>query len=664
MVDKHTKKLRNNLAAVAILTLVIMMILGSTAMVNAAATTVTLKVGAAEKYGHYSTHIRWVTHINGVAVDLDDEPGVTRSYAYCVQPALATPDSGVYNVTVIDDDNTGRTEKMRKMIYYLPGAYGYKKVTKSRWFNKMPSNTSAYTLGHVALSYLYDNCKSDTDAFMETNGDIKDKVKSMVSDMKNLADPPEDFEVFWIKVSGYQDTFGAFYKTEYGKASVSKTSALPAISDGNDCYSLEGAKYTLYEDSKCKTVAKTKSGSNAVIATGPDGSANPITVETGEYYIRETAAPPGYALNLEVAKIEIKKDKTTTYEDVDVPKSNPVEVLVQKVDKETGLAKAQGAASLEDAEFEVRYYDAEAVEGEPLRTWVFKTDADGRINMQEPDKYLIADRSSELYRNSEGMVTIPIGTVAVRETKAPKGYCLNEEIFTGRIMDVGTIETLDNLETLTGANSVKEQVHRGDLSFTKSIEGGRRLGNVPFRLTSLTTGESHIVVTDMNGYVNTENSWNPHETMDDKHNTYNNGVWFNGYNDVETGAPVVPDLGALPYDRYQIDELPCDANKDCELVSDIVTITRHQTVVKLGTYDDKLKPLVPNEEEVDEPEEIDDPKDEDEKPEDKEEVRPKTGDDAQLLLFGTAFILACFEGVLLTLLKKNDRLCNEGKERR
>ena len=41
---------------------------------------------------------------------------------------------------------------------------------------------------------------------------LDNKAKDIVDDLKNLPDPPDDFEVFWVKVSGKQDVFGAFYK--------------------------------------------------------------------------------------------------------------------------------------------------------------------------------------------------------------------------------------------------------------------------------------------------------------------------------------------------------------------------------------------------------------------------------------------------------------------
>ncbi len=609
---------------------------------NAAATKVTIKSGALEYYGTYSTYTRWVTHIDGEPVDLDEEPGVTRSYAYCVQPAADPLDSGEYDVAVIDDDNTGRTEKMRKMIYYLPGAYGYKKVTKTRWFDSIPSGTSAYTLGHIALSYLYDNCNSDTDAFKGTNAAIKDKVKSIVKDLEKLAKPPDDFEVFWIKASGKQDVFGAFYKTEYGKAAVTKTSSWPEISDDNRCYTLAGAKYTLFENKDCTNAAKMESGADAVITIKADGTSDPISIETGNYYLRETTAPPGFALNLEVIPIEISKDQTTGYEDVDIPKSNPVGVLIQKADKETGKPRAQGAASLKDTEFTVKYYDQDGTDGEPMRTWVFKTDEEGKVDMRD-EKYLITDKSSPLFRNSENQVVIPIGTITIEETAAPEGYARNDTVYVSKIHDKGTIEELENLEPMVAENAFKDQVYRGDLTLVKSVDGGKRLAGVVFKLTSMTTGEYHYLVTDANGYIDTRSDWNPHDTMDDEHIKSCNGVWFNGYANAAEGAPIDNSLGALPYDKYLLEELRGEVNKNCTLISDVVTIERDKTVVRLGTFDDKI--ITEAEPESDDPGKTN---------------RPKTGDEnVSLVLLVAVMILAIAEVGLLTAKKKNDRLCAE-----
>lgn len=54
------------------------------------------------------------------------------------------------------------------------------------------------------------------------------------------------------------------------------------------------------------------------------------------------------------------------------------------------------------------------------------------------------------------------------------------------------------------SHSIYNQIKRGDLEGVKIGAGThKRLANVPFKITSKTTGESHIVVTDKNGQFST-----------------------------------------------------------------------------------------------------------------------------------------------------------------
>lgn len=401
--------------------------------VYAAARTVTIKQGAIEWYApgdQGGTTVKWVTHIDGEPVDLDEVPGVSRSYAYCVQPSKKTPADGTYNIVLVEDDDKGTIAKMRKLIYYLPGAYGYTKVTKKRWFSNNNTGASAYSLGHIALSYLY----AKDDAWNgEVGNAIKNKVFSILDDLGNLSNPPDDFEVFWIRIEGHQDVFGAFNKSEYGKAAVKKSSSLENVSEGNSEYSLSGAEYTLYHDEKCSEPAKTKDGKAAVIVTKADGSSDSIEVETGNYYIKETKAPKGYAKDKGVYSIEAIKDKTTTFNALEQPITDKVGVLLNKSDRNKGGGKAQGDASLAGAVFRFDYYDAQigsataaSSSGNPKAVWHFITGSDGKISGSNP-KFAEGFENSKLYRDAEGNIVFPLGTYVISEVKAPLGYKLSSE---------------------------------------------------------------------------------------------------------------------------------------------------------------------------------------------------------------------------------------------
>lgn len=101
---------------------------------------------------------------------------------------------------------------------------------------------------------------------------------------------------------------------------------------------------------------------------------------------------------------------------------------------------------------------------------------------------------------------LPYGTYSVQEVKAPEGYLLDDTVHEFRIVDDGVL-----VNPIDHDGSIENQIMRSDLEFTKKGEDGQdRLAGVAFKLTSEATGESHVVVTDENGYFSSASSWNKH----------------------------------------------------------------------------------------------------------------------------------------------------------
>ena len=166
---------------------------------------------------------------------------------------------------------------------------------------------------------------------------------------------------------------------ELGSVELTKTSGSTKLTDGNGCYSLEGAVYRIYSDSACTSLVDS-------MTTDADGHARADRVTSGDYWVKEISPSPGYALDGSAYPVTVSAGQTAAVNGgsvVEVPKSDPVGMLVAKVDADLG-AQPQGAASLEGAEFTVAFYkgqyataaDAEA-SGAADRTWTFRTDADG-----------------------------------------------------------------------------------------------------------------------------------------------------------------------------------------------------------------------------------------------------------------------------------------------
>ena len=215
-----------------------------------------------------------------------------------------------------------------------------------------------------------------------------------------------------------------------GSMNLKKESANPEMTDGNSCYSLEGATYGVYKEQACTTKV-------ANLTTDAQGNSNTVEVDAGTYYVKETKAPKGFVLDKQVHPVTVTAGKTAVLKVKDLPQLDPVGVLLGKIDKETNQNKPQGSASLEGAEFTVKYYQAlsDSDPGQagqsPERTWVFRTDKDGFCNYSQ--QYLVS--GDELYLSPTKNPALPLGTVTIQETKAPEGYLINSEIFVIKITD-------------------------------------------------------------------------------------------------------------------------------------------------------------------------------------------------------------------------------------
>lgn len=296
-----------------------------------------------------------------------------------------------------------------------------------------------------------------------------------------------------------------------GKLSIMKKSANPEITDNNPCYSLKDAEYGVY-----KTEADAKADKNKVntLTIGKYDNteknknwSNEIELEAGTYYVKETKAPKGYALNPNAVKVVIEAGKNTwigeeSNDFVDYPQSDPVRVVLGKVDKETNKNKPQGSASLEGAEFTVKYYkglydEDPATQGQtPARSWVLKTNSEGKTAFVDSLKV----SGDEFYKNSSGYTTLPIGTITIQETKAPKGYFINNEVFVRQITPSGNAEGVETFNMPTvNEKVIKFNIKKVQVGTTTPVSGAVFLHTKPDGTTeSLTTDEKgEITITGL-----------------------------------------------------------------------------------------------------------------------------------------------------------------------
>lgn len=424
-----------------------------------------------------------------------------------------------------------------------------------------------------------------------------------------------------IDVADVQEV-GVLYAPELktGRAVLKKVSALPLVTEGNNCYSLENAVYGVYSDAGCtEEVAR--------LTTDAKGVSDTAELEIGKYWVKEISPPKGFEMDGEPYPVTVEIGETTTVEMSDKPEHDPAGITLEKIDKETGTGMAQGAASLAGARFRINYYDGEYGTAEelpeiPKRSWTVETKEEKRDDGSVRYVAFLNDgwkvSGDELYKDGAGRAILPYGTLTVEEVEAPEGYLLEGSYLQpisggGKVQGIyiSQIKKLGGSVNLKGGNEYRfsEQAVRGDLEFIK-IEGKthKRMAGIPFRITSRTTGESHIAVTDDNGYFSTESSVNAHSSntnANDRHIAdegfdVSAGVWF-GLDGDGKSVPVDDGLGALPYDRYGIEELPCEANEGHDLIPEFeIRISSDKRTVRLGTVTNEV-PDIP--EEPEEPEE-------------------------------------------------------------
>ena len=171
-----------------------------------------------------------------------------------------------------------------------------------------------------------------------------------------------------------------------------------------------------------------------MVTTKADGSTNPIELDAGRYYVKEVKAPKGYALDTEIYSVNVSSGNTSWVTSKDEPLFDPVAIMLFKTSD--GESYLNTDKDMSGAEFEISYYDEmfdnadEAANKAPVRKWVLQTQKNANTNKYQAslrDKYKVA--GDDFFKNEQGAIVIPRGTITIREIKAPKGFKVDPSIY-------------------------------------------------------------------------------------------------------------------------------------------------------------------------------------------------------------------------------------------
>lgn len=392
-------------------------------------------------------------------------------------------------------------------------------------------------------------------------------------------------EIVQVRQNGHSVAITAVNDVERGGLSVEKQDTITGSTPQGDA-NFQGITFEIINNSRNPVMVegqKYQPGEVVkTLVTDSEGKASTADdlLPYGEYILHESATNESMLLTAPDQTVLVEDDGII-YEFVMADEVVRGGVLIEKRDLESGLLTPLGGASLDGTLFEITNKSINAV----------------YVNgaLYQPGEVCATIEVVDGIAQTDARA-LPYGTYQMVESKPGEGY-----LHTDQIVRSFQIRKDGEIIEYRDGDAAYNQVIRGDLQFVKVGEGGEsnmhRFANVAFKLTSQTTGETHMVVTDENGEVRTTTEWNPHsqntngndgvedESAWDDHN----GTWF-GLTTEGWMVDTQDELCALPYDTYTLEELPCAGNAGYELVKvPNITISRNNTTIYLGTIDDQFE---------------------------------------------------------------------------
>ena len=374
------------------------------------------------QYGYKSGGSRYYPNKYGLFTS--GTSGVYGGAVFCSEHDR-TPTMGSMTGYVMNDST------IRKILYY-----GYKGPAQWSGFSSSSYNGSYKVWGsntnrtEIAGTVITSQALSNRFNSLGGRGTATNPagLSAFMSYVNSQPDPGSTYTAYKATASG-QDMMWGVYNPKGKLQLVKEVKNNKTLTEQcKNMYSLAGAEYY---------VSKNRDGSGYVgmFTTKEDGSTDSIELDAGRYYVKEVKAPKGYALDTEIYTVDVSSGNTSWVTSKDEPLFDPISILLEKTSDGTGYLNPN--ADMSGAEFTIKYYDSleDDLSGiTPSRVWKLKTirSNNGKFLAQLRDKYVL-DGSDEFFKDENGIIVIPRGTIIVQETKAPKGYKVDSKTYKYKI---------------------------------------------------------------------------------------------------------------------------------------------------------------------------------------------------------------------------------------
>ena len=537
--------------------------------------------GNSISYQSYGTH--YYTVVSG-----------NKEYdGYCAEPSKDSP-SGTKKATLLSGPNDSsalaKYKRIKLLIYLRENNNSATTEAREAVFGDIDNDSSwgsspknrIYAFTHATIGYIYTDKEDDSGLDSDDLKQVKAAItylKTATTDSSNTAwQQAQTYSLFYANKASTGDDQDIVWIEATGRIIVNKVDSITGATPQGDG-SFAGIEFTLSDGTTNikKTLA---AGATSITFSGLDLDKTYTISENG-----------GTGYNISPAQGNITP--TTAGAGTQVTFTNEIKkgnLNVKKIDKETGSCEVTTyGRSFAGTKIRLTNRSANPV------VWNNTTYAKGA----DMGEYTFAQNQCTMAFNN-----LPYGTYEIKETKAAPGYVLDDT--------PKTIQVYPNNPGETVTYKFENQPIRGDIQIVKNDPANSLpMANTAFNISLMDDNnnviESHIILADENGIVNTKadlltgqrlhtfntNGYDEIFYSSEDPITYAGyGTWF-GKDTNGQALRVQNELGALPYGTYVISELPCLSNIFCyDVVNEkrTIEIDEHEKTITIN-WDNNCAPF-------------------------------------------------------------------------